>query len=313
MGRLFDFMVPEAKSPTAYHTDALYHFINEVSFILLLGITFVIIFSAIKYRRKSEDDKTPVIRGNNALEITWTVIPLLLVLTVFAWGYKGFLYLQAVPDDAYEIKATAQKWSWNFQYSNGAVSPGELHVPAGQPIKLVMQSRDIIHSFFVPDYRIKQDVLPNRYTYVWFNALEPGESHIFCAEYCGTDHSEMLAKVVAHDPDDFETWLANANTGKSDDPVEHGESLITINGCQSCHSTDGSSGIGPSFKGIWGEDVTLTDGSTVKVDENYIRESILEPQAKIVKGYEAVPMTSFKGILDDEEIDSIIEYIKTLD
>ncbi len=313
MGRLFDFMVPEAKSPTAYHTDALYHFINEVSFVLLLGITFVIIYSAIKYKRKSEDDKTPLIRGNTALEVTWTVIPLLLVLTVFAWGYKGFLYLHAVPDDAYEIKANAQKWSWNFQYSNGVVSPGELHVPTGQPIKLVMQSRDIIHSFFVPDYRIKQDVLPNRYTYVWFNALEPGESHIFCAEYCGTDHSGMLAKVIAHEPEDFETWLASSNTGVSDDPVEHGESLVTINGCMACHSTDGSSGIGPSFKGIWGEDVTLSNGSTVKVDENYIRESILEPQAKIVKGFEAVPMTSFKGILDDDEIDSIIEYIKTLD
>ncbi|MFA5668075.1 MAG: cytochrome c oxidase subunit II [Balneolaceae bacterium] len=312
MGRLFDFMLPEAKSPTADSTDALFHFINEVSFILLLGITIAIIFFAIKYRRKSDDDVTPVIKHNNALEITWSVIPLILSLIVFAWGYSGYLNLKSVPDDAYEIKVNAFKWGWNFEYSNGAISPAELHVPAGRPIKLVMQSRDIIHSFFVPEYRIKQDVLPNRYTYVWFSANEPGESHIFCAEYCGTDHSGMLAKVIAHEPDDFDTWLTTSNTGASDDPVEHGKSLLTLNGCQSCHSVDGSKGIGPTLKGIWGHDVTLSNGSTVTVDENYIRESILDPQAKIVKGFELVPMTSFMGILDDKEIDSIIEYIKTL-
>lgn len=312
MGRLFDFMLPEAKSPTADSTDALFHFINEVSFILLLGITISIIYFAIKYRRKSDNDVTPVIKHNTAIEITWSIIPLILSLIVFTWGYSGYLNLKSVPDNAYEIKVSAFKWGWNFEYSNGAVSPAELHVPAGRPIKLVMQSRDIIHSFFVPEYRIKQDVLPNRYTYVWFSANEPGESHIFCAEYCGTNHSAMLAKVVAHDPDDFETWLATSNTGTSDDPVEHGKSLLTLNGCQSCHSVDGSKGIGPTLKGIWGHEVTLTNGSTVTVDENYIRESILDPQAKIVKGYELVPMTSFMGILDDKEIDSIIEYIKTL-
>lgn len=313
MGRLFDFMLPEAKSPTADSTDAVFHFINEVSLILLVGITFTIIYFAIKYRRKSEDDKTPLITHNLPLEITWTVIPLLIVLGLFSWGYSGFLNQRSIPDDAYEIKASAFKWGWNFEYANGAVSPAELHVPAGKPVKLIMQSRDVIHSFFVPDYRIKMDVLPNRYTYVWFNALEPGESQIFCAEYCGTSHSEMLAKVIAHDPDDFDTWLENsATSGSFDDPAEHGESLVTINGCMACHTTDGSDGIGPTFKDLWGSKVTLTNGSTVEADENYIRESILEPQAKIVKGFELVPMTSFKGILDDNEIDSIIEYIKTL-
>lgn len=313
MGRLFDFMLTEAKSPTADRTDAVFHFINEVSLILLIGITFTIVYFAIKYRRKSEDDKTPLITHNLPLEIAWTVIPLLTVIGLFSWGYSGFLFQRSIPDDAYEIKASAFKWSWNFEYANGAISPGELHVPAGKPVKLIMQSRDVIHSFFVPDYRIKQDVLPNRYTYVWFNALEPGESQIYCAEYCGTSHSGMLAKVIAHDPDDFETWLAAAGTGGSfENPAEHGESLVNVNGCVACHSTDGSSVIGPTFKDLWGTNVTLTDGSTVKVDENYIRESILEPQAKIVKGFELIPMTSFKGILDDKEIDSIIEYIKTL-
>ena len=312
MGRLFDFMLPEAKSPTAESTDALFHFINEVSLILLLGITISIIYFAIKYRRKSEDDVPPVITHNHALEITWSVIPLLVCLVVFAWGYSGWLNLKSVPDDAYEVKVTAMKWVWNFEYANRAISPRELHVPAGKPIKLVMKSRDVLHSFYVPEYRIKQDVLPNRYTYVWFNATEPGESHIFCTEYCGTDHSGMLAKVIVHEPEEFETWLQANGGGPSDDPVEHGESLISQNGCQACHSTDGSKGIGPSFKGLWDSNETLADGSTVKVDENYIRESILAPQEKIVKDFELVPMTSFQGILDDEQISAIIEYIKTL-
>ena len=313
MGRLFDFMLPEAKSPTAESTDALFHFINEVSLILLLGITISIIYFAIKYRRKSEDDVTPVITHNHALEITWSVIPLLVCLLIFAWGYSGWLNLKSVPDDAYEVKVTAMKWSWTFEYANGAISPAELHVPAGRPVKLVMKSRDVIHSFYVPDYRIKQDVLPNRYTYLWFNATEPGESHIFCTEYCGTSHSGMLAKVIVHEPEEFETWLQTSGAGSgSQDPVEQGKSLIAQNGCQACHSIDGSKGIGPSLKGIFGHEVELADGSTVTVDENYIRESILTPQEKIVKDFEVVPMTSFQGLLDDEQISAIIEYIKTL-
>ncbi len=313
MGRLFDFMLPEAKSPTADSTDALFHFINEVSLVLLLGITIALIYFAIKYKRKSDDDKTPLITHNNTLEITWSVIPLLLTLVVFGWGYSGWLNLRAVPDGAYEVKVTGFKWAWNFEYANGAVSPNELHVPAGRPIKLVMQSRDILHSFYVPDYRIKHDVIPNRYTYVWFEAEEPGESIVFCTEYCGTSHSDMLAKVVVHEPEDFETWLATANIPGEGTPVEQGKALVETNGCQSCHSMDGSELIGPTFKGIWQREQQLADGSTVVVDENYIRESILEPQAKIVAGYENALMSSYQGLLDDDQIDAIIEYLKTIE
>lgn len=312
MGRLFDFMLPEAKSPTADSTDALFHFINEVSLVLLLGITIAIIYFAVKYRRRSKDDKTPVITHNNALEVTWSVIPLMLTLVIFWWGYTGWLNLRAVPDDAYEVKVTGFKWAWNFEYENGAVSPNELHVPAGRPIKLVMISRDVLHSFYVPEYRVKHDVIPNRYTYVWFEAEEPGESQVYCTEYCGTSHSMMLAKVIVHEPEEFNTWLATANIPGSDTPVEQGKALVETNACQSCHSLDGSDLIGPSFKGIWGREELMSDGTTITVDENYIRESILNPGAKIVDGYQN-QMASYQGLLDDDQIDAIIEYLKTLE
>lgn len=313
MGSLFDFMLPELRSPmTGASTDALMAFIHIVSFILLAGVTFAMIYFAIKYKRKSEDDETPLITHNNTLEITWSVIPLLLVFVVFGWGYNGWLNLKTVPDNAYEIQVSAYKWGWTFKYNTGAQIGNEVHVPAGRPVKLVMQSQDVLHSFFVPDYRIKHDVLPNRYTYVWFQAEEPGESQIFCTEYCGTSHSDMLAKVIVHTEEDFQTWLAEQGTGGGGTPVENGERLVTLQGCVTCHSVDGSDKIGPTFKGLYGRDENLTDGSTVTVDDNYIRESILNPAAKIVEGYQN-QMASYEGRLSDEEISDIIEYLKTLD
>ncbi|MFN1835323.1 cytochrome c oxidase subunit II [Balneola sp. MJW-20] len=312
MGRIFDFMLPELKSPaTGATTDALIHFVNEVSLIFLVGITFALIYFAVKYRRRSEDDKTPVITHNNKLEITWSVIPLLLVMVVFGWGYKGWLNLNTVPDDAYEIQVTGFKWGWTFNYNTGAQIANEVHVPAGKPVKLVMKSQDVLHSFYVPEYRIKHDVLPNRYTFVWFQAEEAGESQVFCTEYCGTSHSNMLAKVIVHEPEDFETWLAKQGTGGGGTPVERGENLVQLQGCVTCHSQDGSDLIGPTFQGLWEREERLADGSTITVDENYIRESILDPSAKIVEGYQN-QMASYEGRLTDEQISDIIEYIKTL-
>lgn len=313
MGGLFDFMLPELESPlTGASTDAVMGFIHVVSFILLIGITVAIIYFAIKYRRKSENDKTALITHNNTLEITWSVIPLLLCFIVFGWGYSGWLNLKTAPDDAYEINVSAFKWGWTFGYETGAKIPNEIHVPAGKPVKLVMKSQDVIHSFYVPDYRVKQDVLPNRYTSLWFQAEEPGESQVFCTEYCGTSHSDMLAKVIVHTPEDFETWLAKQGTGGGGTPVERGENLLSVQGCVTCHSVDGSDKIGPSFKGLWGKDEQLSDGSTVTVDENYLRESILDPGAKIVQGYQN-QMVSYEGRLSDDDISDIIEYIKTLE
>lgn len=305
-------MLPPAKSTTAEATDALFHFINVTSVILLIGITIAIIFFAIKYRRRSDEDVTPVISHNSKLEITWSVIPLILVMIVFGWGLTGYVALSTPPDDAYEIRVVAKSWLWEFHYNTGHVSVNELHVPANRPVKLIMSSDDVIHSFYIPDYRIKRDVLPNRYTSVWFEALEAGESIIYCTEYCGTAHSNMLATTYVHDQEDFDTWLATAGSADDDrDPVELGEELITRNACNTCHSVDGTRLQGPSFQGLWGTEREMQDGEIVVFDENYVRESILEPNARITSGYAPV-MPSYAGTLNDRQIDAIIEYLKTL-
>ncbi|MEX2584879.1 MAG: cytochrome c oxidase subunit II [Balneolaceae bacterium] len=312
MNRLSDFMLPPARSTIAAETDALFNFINVVSLILLVGITLTMVYFVFKYRRKSEDETTPLITHHAGLEITWSVIPLILVLFVFIWGFRGYMSHSNPPSDAYEVRVVGTSWLWNFHYENGYVSTNELHVPAGRPVRLVMSSDDVIHSFYVPDFRIKRDVLPNRYTQVWFEAPEPGESVVFCTEYCGTAHSQMMADLIVHEEEEFEEWLAGANTIDEDmDPVELGRQLVSRQGCTACHSSDGSAGVGPTFQGVFGHDVTLSDGSTVTADENYIRESILEPNAKIVEGYQPV-MPTFSQ-LNDRQIDAIIEYIKTIE
>lgn len=305
-------MLPPAKSTMAGETDALFYFINITSFILLFGITVAIIYFAWKYRRKSEDDVTPVISHNNKLEITWSVIPLVMVIIVFGWGYSTYMEQISTPSDAYEIRVVAKSWLWEFHYDDGTVSVNELHVPKDRPVKLVMSSDDVIHSLYIPDFRVKMDVLPNRYTSVWFEAVEEGESHLFCTEYCGTAHSNMLATTIVHSEDDFQTWLETSGAEDEDTPpAERGERLVQQNGCMTCHSTDGSRLTGPTFQDKWGSEVSLESGETVTFDENYVRESILEPNAKISEGFQPV-MPPFAGTLDDRQIDSIIEYIKTL-
>ena len=313
MNRFSEYMLPPAKSTLAEQTDALFHFINITSVILLFGITVAIILFAWKYRRQSDEDVTPVITHNSKLEITWSVIPLILVIIVFGWGFSGYMNLTTPPDDAYEIRVVGKSWLWEFHYETGHVSVNELHFPAERPVKLVMSSDDVLHSFYIPDYRVKMDVLPNRYTSLWFEATETGESVIFCTEYCGTAHSNMLATAHAHSQEDFETWLETAGSADDDmDPVELGEQLVTRNACDTCHSTDGTRLQGPSFQGLWMAEREMEDGEVVTADENYIRESILEPQARITAGYQPV-MPTYAGTLNDRQIDAIIEYIKTLE
>lgn len=312
MNRFSEFMLPPQKSTIAEGTDALFHFINVTSIILLIGITIAIVYFSWKYRRRSENDITPVITHNSKLEITWSVIPLILVLIVFGWGLNGYVNLTTPPDDAYEIRVVAKSWLWEFHYETGFVSVNELHVPEDRPVRLVMSSADALHSFYIPDFRVKMDVLPNRYTSVWFEAMEPGESVIFCTEYCGTAHSNMMATTFVHTQEDFETWLITA--GSADDnmnPVELGEQLVTRNACATCHSADGTRLQGPTFLGLFGSERIMESGETVIADENYIRESILEPNTKISQGYQPV-MPPYAGSLNDRQIDAIIEYIKTL-
>lgn len=316
MEALRNFFLPPAKSTYAAEYDAIFWFVHLSSLVLTIGILIAIAYFLYKYRRKSENDVTPVITHNNKLEVTWSVIPLVLCLIIFGWGYQAYVTMTTTPDDAYEVNVSAQKWLWNFTYENGARSTGELHVPAGRPIKLVMSSNDVIHSFFVPDYRIKKDVVPGRYTEAWFQVPEAGESIIFCTEYCGTGHSDMYGKVVVHEQEEFDQWLADNAGGASrpDDlaPAEWGEQLAQQNACQTCHSPDGADLTGPTWQGIFGTQHTMTDGSTVEVDENYLRESILDPSAKIREGYQEGLMPTYQGVLNDEQITAIIEYIKTL-
>lgn len=304
--------MPPPHSTFSGEVDSLFYFVYYLSLFFFVLITGLLIYFAVRYRRRQGKRKlTSGISHHTGLEILWTVIPTILVLIIFVWGFKGYLRMHVVPKDAIEVKVTGQKWAWVFDYANGANSVNELIVPAGKPIKLLMSSKDVIHSFFVPDFRIKKDVLPNRYTVIWFETRQPGEFDLFCTEYCGDQHSGMIGKVKALSELEYTKWLETSGIDEDMPLAELGEKLYTAKACNTCHSIDGSKNVGPSFKGIFGHDAEMADGSTLTVDENYIRESILQPQAKVVAGYQPV-MPTFQGILKDRELDGLIEYIKTL-
>ncbi|HKJ46101.1 MAG TPA: cytochrome c oxidase subunit II [Balneolales bacterium] len=314
MFNLGKYFLPPAKSTFAHNTDALFNFITTTGAYLLLGIVVVMIYFVIKYRRRSEDDVTSLVDHNTTIEIVWSIIPLILVLVIFSWGFKDYYKLFTPPQDSYEINVTAQQWLWKFKYDNGKTTMNKLHVPAGRPVKLVMKSNDVIHSLFIPDFRVKHDVLPSKYSIVWFDAKKPGHADLFCTQYCGVGHSNMHADVIIQSQKDFDKWLKQGASSSNGKPAgktmaEYGKELYQKNGCNSCHSLDGSKGVGPSWKGVFGSKVTLSDGKTVTVDENYIRESILNPGAKIVKGYNNV-MPTFQGVLKNEQIDALIAFIK---
>jgi cytochrome c oxidase subunit 2 len=305
--------LPPPGSTIATDVDALFNFLFYISVFFFVLIMSLVVFFAIRYRRRGEAPKlTPGISHNTALEMTWIIIPLILVGIIFVWGFKGFIRMSVVPKDAMEIKVTGQKWFWSFSYPEGANTINELVVPAGKPIKLLMSSQDVIHSFFVPDFRIKRDVLPNRYTVTWFEAHKPGEHHLFCAEYCGTDHSAMVGKVRVVSEREYNEWLQESMvSGEGMSAEDFGAKLYVSKTCNTCHSIDGSANNGPSFLGIYGEEALMADGSRVTVDENYIRESILTPQKKVAAGYEPI-MPTFQGLVQAHEIDALIAFIKSL-
>ncbi|TNE74612.1 cytochrome c oxidase subunit II [bacterium] len=310
MDKLGSLFLPPAKSTNAADVDALFGFISITSVIIFVGILIATIAFIIIYKRKSDNDVTSLNDHNTTLEIVWSIIPVFLIVYVFYWGFTDYLKLNIPPANAYEVQVIGQKWNWAFKYNNGYTSPNELHVPKGRPVKLVMQSRDVLHSFYIPDFRIKHDVIPNRYTTVWFEAIESGESVIFCTEYCGTSHSDMLAKVIVHEEEDFQKWLKESGGRPADMPLaDYGKMLYTKSGCQTCHSTDGSKLVGPSYKGLFGSKKTFTDGSSLVADETYIKSSILNPSEHVVAGFAPV-MPTYQGILSNDDIDAIIEFIK---
>lgn len=311
MDTLGTWMMPPQSSTVAAEVDGLYYFLFYMSLFFMVLIYGATAWFAWKYRRRGKRDvKTSGPDQNHRLEVTWTVIPTILVLIIFVWGFKGYLRMTIVPGDAYEVNVIAQKWSWQFRYPDGTIT-GELGVPVDRPVKLIMTSQDVLHSFYVPQFRIKMDVIPNRYTLTWFEAVRTGTFDIFCTEYCGKGHSEMLNKVIAMPQKEFEDWLAEQG-GAGLPPEEFGAKLYTQRACNTCHSIDGSKNVGPSFKGIFGRTEQLKDGSTIIVDEEYIRESILNPQAKLVQGYDPV-MPAFQGLLRDREIEALIAYLKSLE
>ena len=236
------------------------------------------------------------------------MIPFGLTMVMFVWGALIFFDIYNPPDDALEISVVGRQWMWKAQHPTGQSEINELHVPVGQPVKLMMTSEDVIHDFYLPAFRIKQDVLPGRYTSVWFEATKAGVYQLFCAEYCGTQHSGMIGRVVALEPAEFEKWLSGGATGMS--MVDQGASLFKRFGCETCHRAGGTNQ-GPSLAGLFGKTVKLQGGNTVTADENYIRESILDPRAKIVAGYQPI-MPTFKGLVSEEGMLQLIAYIKSL-
>jgi cytochrome c oxidase subunit 2 len=306
------FWMPPQVSTVAQGVDWLFNFILAISvfFFLLIVVLMVVFIIRFRHREGRGADASPT--HNMALELIWTGIPLILVIVIFVFGFKGFLDMSTPPANAYEILVEGQKWSWSFTYPNGYVD-ADLHVPVDRPVRLVMSSQDVIHSLYVPAFRVKMDVVPGRYSKAWFEATRPGEYDLFCAEYCGTSHSGMIAHVIVHPVGEFETWLEKAsNFLDTMSPVDAGRKLFSVRGCQQCHSVDGSSKTGPTLLGVWGRQATFTDSSTLVVDENYIRQSILEPQARVVAGFEPV-MPTYQGRLSDPEILAVIEYLKSLD
>jgi cytochrome c oxidase subunit 2 len=298
-------LFPEQASTISKDVDALFWFITSVSAFFSALIALLVIYFAVKYRRQSDSDRPRTVEGSLGLELTWTVIPLGIAMLIFAWSAAIYVRIYRVPDDAMQIFVVGKQWMWKMQHIEGPREINELHVPVGRPVKLTMTAEDVIHSFFVPAFRIKQDVLPNRYTTVWFQATKVGVYHLFCAEYCGTQHAGMIGSIIVMEPAEYATWLSGG-AGKS--LASAGEVLFQGLGCVSCHRSD-SGGRGPALTGVFGSTVQLQGGATITADEGYLRESILTPQAKIVAGYQSI-MPTFKGLVSEEQLVQLIAYIK---
>jgi len=307
---------PIQASAHAGAVDTLFNFIMYLCFFFFVLIVGAMVYFIVKYRRKGNGpERTSPIKGNHTLEIVWSVIPGILLVLIFAWGFKDWLAIAVVPANAMEVRVSGQKWNWTFTYPKEGIVSADLVVPAGQPVKLVMTSKDVLHSFYIPDFRIKRDVVPGKYSVLWFEPSEEATHQIYCTEYCGTEHSNMLSKVKVVSSAKYEEWLANGGDEDGGIPVplaDKGKKLYEQRGCVACHSIDGTNKVGPTWKGLYGSARKFTDGSALAAaDENYIRESILVPNAKVVAGYAGV-MPSYQGQLNDKQLESIIEYIKTL-
>lgn len=307
---MWDFpLFPDEASTIAGGVDAVYFLLVGLSVFFTLLILFLILFFAIRYRRGSQANRAGLVFESRKLEFVMLFVPFILAMTVFVVQAQAYFNLYRPPVGALDIYIVGRQWMWKAQHPEGQAEINQLHVPVNRPVRLIMTSQDVIHSFYVPAFRIKQDVLPGRYTSIWFEATKPGTYHLFCAEFCGTDHAQMGGSVIVMPEAEYQAWLAGSVTSGVS-MVESGQSLFQRYGCATCHRAD-NQGLGPSLVGMFGQQVQLENGQTVTADEEYLRESIVNPHAKTVAGYPAV-MPTFQGQISDEGIQQIIAYIKSL-
>ncbi len=300
---------PDSASTVSGEVDLFFICMLILCGVVAIGIAGFLIYSAIRYHRRSENEMGDQTRNNVPAEVAWTVIPFVLFMGMFGWGAKMYFDIERPPDDAISMYVVAKQWMWKVQHPEGQREINELHIPVGRPVKLTMTSEDVIHSFFVPAFRTKQDVVPGRYTLTWFEATKPGTYHLFCAEYCGTKHSGMIGYVYAMTPRDYQTWLTQGAAEGS--LASTGEKYFHQYGCANCHHF-GSQGRCPDLRNLYMRAVQISTGQTVTADESYIRESILDPNAKIVYGFSANIMPNFSGQLSEEQIVALISYIKAI-
>ena len=301
-------LFPEQASTFAPDVDHLTYFLLAVAVFFSVGIFLTIFYFAIRYRRRSESELPVPAHGVMSLEILWSVIPFGLTMIMFVWGASVFFTISRPPDDAQQIYVIGKQWKWKLQHMEGQREINELHIPVGQAVKLTMTSEDVIHDFFVPAFRTKADVVPGRYTTLWFKPTKTGKYHLFCSQYCGTNHYAMVGWIYVMEPQDYQAWLSGGTYGSL---ASSGEKLFQDLACANCHHLNDRAGRGPNLRNLYGSQVDLTGGAHVKFDEEYIRESVLNPSAKIVAGYQPI-MPTFQGLVTEENVLQLIEYIKSL-
>ncbi|MDZ4817972.1 MAG: cytochrome c oxidase subunit II [Planctomycetota bacterium] len=302
-------LFPEAASSVASSVDELYFFLIGLTIFFSVLVAGLILYFAIKYRRGNRHVDRLQHPAPIWLELSWILFPIPILLFIFFWGASLFFKIYRPPDNATEITVVAEQWMWKLQQPSGRREVDTLHVPMNQPVRLKMISQDVIHSFYVPAFRLKQDVIPGRYSTLWFEPTKEGEFQLFCAEYCGTEHSQMIGKVVVMEPNEYQNWLAGGTTNEP--PEVTGAKLFEQYRCGSCHTLDGTRGRGPSLIGIFGKQVRLNNGRVVKVDDDYIRKSIYTPAAQVVEGYQPI-MPTYEGQLSEEAVMQIIAYMKSM-
>ncbi len=302
-------LVPERASSFAWKVDSLYFYLSGVTLFFTLLISATLIFFVIRYRRRSPYEIPRPVAGSHKLETIWTIIPFVIAMTMFGWGAAVYFDQYKPPENAIEVYVVGKQWMWKLQHATGQREINELHVPVGRKVKLIMTTEDVIHDFFVPAFRTKADVVPGRYQTLWFEPTKPGRYHLLCAEYCGMNHSGMTGSVIVMEPREFDDWLSG-NTGNTT-PAVAGQQLYQTLGCASCHGAEGEGGRGPGLAGIFGKPQTLVGGQTVTVDEGYLRESIVNPQAKLVLGFGPI-MPTFQGQVSEDQLMQLMAYIKSL-